>query len=93
MMSATPLKPYEPHLADQEEFQRHIFSDEHGMWYSPDAVRGLLEEARAHYEKQVAPVKLSPAAGWPFPSGARTGPPPDYGAGLTQCDMGEDESL
>lgn len=87
-MSTTPLKPYEPHLAEQEEFQRHIFSDEHGTWYSPDAVRGLLEEARAHYENQVKPpVKLE----WPFKGPSRH--PEGSGAGLTQCDTDEDESL
>jgi hypothetical protein len=44
---------YDPDIAEQEDGQRHIWSNEDGTWYSPDAVRAVVAAVHEHYVAQI----------------------------------------
>lgn len=44
---AEGAEPIAPTMAEQEDGQRHIWHNEDGCWYSPDAVRELIDADRA----------------------------------------------
>lgn len=56
------MTPYKPEIPEQDDCQRHTWSNEYGTWYSPDAVRDILARAHEHYAKELESTLWSEAS-------------------------------